>query len=582
MVKIYSRWVGRKINRLHLAILALVLTSLILRIPILLLRCFCPDEFQHLHATRSVVHGMVPYRDFFEHHTPFLYYFLAPVYAIVGDSISMLFYSRGVMLLFTGGITYLVYKLGKMVYGADTGWIGALFVAYNLMFMDKTIETRPDLPGMVFWLLTLIFLIQGMRCKQRRYYLLTGMSIALAILCTPKMLFGGIGLFLATMWLLIDKRTGNTLKESVRAFAWMAVGVAIPSAVTCIYFGVNQGLDDFIYRNFTMNLLWRHRNSLGATWSYWLYNVARNPFFSVFSFTGLAIASYRLKSKNDIVKGASVPVVATYALIGALFLIPEAYGQYFVFFLILLAIFSGLTVSTIMNCVSITGLKEMLRKRKIDFVVYGLIGIATAVALGYSLAYSKPKLPFLSHGGNNLCSHACFPAADQLPYSGIIYLAVWTCLLVGALWVLLHKRQYAADSTSNRRVATFLLLLGIFMYPLSEVASQVKRTNALTLEEIQFVLDNTTEDDYVIDGFHGSGVFRHHTYYYHFVHVGVRMMMTKKELSTDIVSAMREKQPKIVVYDGDLQNTSEAVRQYVKEHYVPTGVGDLHILKETE
>ena len=307
MGKIYSRWIGRKINRLHVAILALILTSLILRIPILLLRCFCPDEFQHLHATRSLVHGMVPYRDFFEHHTPFLYFLLAPVYAIVGDSISMLFYSWGVMLLFTGGITYLVYKLGKMVYGADTGWIGALFVAYNLMFMDKTIETRPDLPGMVFWLLTLIFLIQGMRCKQRRYYLLSGTSIALAILCTPKMLFGGIGLFLAALWLLIDKRTGNTLKESVRAFAWMAVGVAIPSAVTCIYFGVNQGLDDFIYRNFTMNLRWRHRNSLGATWSYWLYNVARNPFFSVFSFTGLAIASYRLKSKNYIVKGGFCP-----------------------------------------------------------------------------------------------------------------------------------------------------------------------------------------------------------------------------------------------------------------------------------
>ena len=120
------------------------------------------------------------------------------------------------------------------------------------------------------------------------------------------------------------------------------------------------------------------------------------------------------------------------------------------------------------------------------------------------------------------------------------------------------------------------------MYPLSEVASQVKRTNALTLKEIQFVLENTTEDDYVIDGFHGSGVFRHHTYYYHFVHVGVRMMMTEKELSTDIVSAMRQKQPKIVVYDGDLQSTSEAVRQYVKEHYVPTGVGVLYILKDAE
>ncbi len=536
-----------------------------------------------MHAARSVVHGMVPYRDFFEHHTPFLYYLLAPVYAIVGDSISMLFYSRGIMLLFTCGIVYLVYKLGKMVYGADTGWIGALFVAYNLMFMDKTIETRPDLPGMVFWLLTLIFLIQGMRHKQRRYYLLTGGSIALAILCTPKMLFGGIGLFLAAMWLLIDRRTENTPKDSVSAIAWMALGVAIPAGVTCIYFGVNQGLDDFIYRNFTTNLQWRHSTSLGTTWSFWLYNVARNPFFSVFSITGLAIASYRLKRRNDIAKGAIVPVIATYALIGALFVIPEAYGQYFVFFLILLAVFSGLTVSTIMNSLSITALKEMFSRRKLDLVVYCLIGTSTIVGLGYALAYSDPKLPFLSSSsGGDLCSHACYPAEDQLPFSGLIYLAAWACLLVGALCVFLHKRQAADDSNSMLRLMTFLILIGIFMYPLSEVASQIKRTNALTLQEIQFVLDNTTEDDYVIDGFHGSGVFRQHTYYYHFVHVGVRMMMTEKELSTDIVSAMRQKQPKIVVYDRDLQNTSEAVRQYVTEHYVPTGVGVLHILKETE
>ena len=567
---------------MHAAIFALILTSLILRIPILLLRCFCPDEFQHLHAARSIVQGMVPYRDFFEHHTPFLYYFLAPVYAIVGDSISMLFYSRTIMLLFTCGIIYLVYRLGKMVYGADTGWIGALFIAYNLMFMDKTIETRPDLPGMVFWLLTLIFLILGMRRKQRAYYILTGGSIALAILCTPKMLFGGIGLFLATMWLLLDKRAGNTFKESVSAMAWMALGVAIPAAATCIYFGINQGLDDFVYRNFTMNLQWRHSTSLGATWSFWLYNVARNPFFSVLSFTGLAIASYRLKCKNEIVKGAFVPVIATYTLIGALFLIPEAYGQYFVFFLILLAIYSGLAVSTIMNRVSMAGLKEMLRKRKFDLVVYGVIGIATTVTLGYALAHSKPKLPFLSRGGDNLCSHACFPAADQLPYSGLIYLAVWACLLIGGSWIFLHKRRHVTDLTSRRRAMTFLLIIGIFMYPLSEVASQVKRTNALTLKEIRFVLDNTTKDDYVIDGFHGSGVFRHHTYYYHFVHVGVRMMMTEKELSTDIVLAMREKQPKIVVYDHDLQNTSDAVRQYVKEHYVPTGVGVLYIRKDAK
>lgn len=112
------------------------------------------------------------------------------------------------------------------------------------------------------------------------------------------------------------------------------------------------------------------------------------------------------------------------------------------------------------------------------------------------------------------------------------------------------------------------------------MVSQWKRTNTLMLQEIKFVLNNTAKDDFVIDGFRGAGVFRPYVYYYHFVHVEVRMMMTEKELSTDIVSAMREERPKIAVYDGELQATSEAVRQYVQEHYTPTGVGCLYMLKE--
>lgn len=43
---------------------------------------------------------------------------------------------------------------------------------------------------------------------------------------------------------------------------------------------------------------------------------------------------------------------------------------------------------------------------------------------------------------------------------------------------------------------------------------------------------------------------------------------------------MIKKRPKIVAYDGELQTTSEAVRQYVQEHYTPAGVGCLYILKK--
>jgi len=57
---------------------ALVVGPLWARLKLLHVRGFNPDEFEHLHASWLVASGHLPYRDFFEHHTPGLYYLLAP------------------------------------------------------------------------------------------------------------------------------------------------------------------------------------------------------------------------------------------------------------------------------------------------------------------------------------------------------------------------------------------------------------------------------------------------------------------------------------------------------------------------
>lgn len=83
----------------HKIILILITVALILRIPILLVRYFDPDEFEHLHAARNIYHGMIPYRDYFEHHTPFLHFFISPLYLFWGDTIPLIFVARGIMLI---------------------------------------------------------------------------------------------------------------------------------------------------------------------------------------------------------------------------------------------------------------------------------------------------------------------------------------------------------------------------------------------------------------------------------------------------------------------------------------------------
>src|SRR5690349_16273212 len=64
-----------------LRLLAVATAGLLLaRLPLLPRRAFDPDELEHSHAAWSLSRGLLPYRDFFEHHTPWYYYLLRPLF----------------------------------------------------------------------------------------------------------------------------------------------------------------------------------------------------------------------------------------------------------------------------------------------------------------------------------------------------------------------------------------------------------------------------------------------------------------------------------------------------------------------
>jgi len=136
-----------------------------------------------------------------------------------------------------------------------------------------------------------------------------------------------------------------------------------------------------------------------------------------------------------------------------------------------------------------------------------------------------------------------------------------------------------------------LLFFSIIAYPFNQMIAQfltikllekprhirLNRSNEGRLNEIRFILQNTTRQDTVLDGWTGSGVFRDHAYYYYFLHGEVRNMLTPEESSEDVVYALREKQTKIIIYDSNVQALSPEVRNYVEANYKPTGVGSLYI-----
>jgi len=76
--------------------------------PLLALRGIDPDELEHLHAAFCVWRGDLPYRDFFEHHAPALYWLAWPLFIVHGPHLGTLWWLRGVMWLCTGCTALLI------------------------------------------------------------------------------------------------------------------------------------------------------------------------------------------------------------------------------------------------------------------------------------------------------------------------------------------------------------------------------------------------------------------------------------------------------------------------------------------
>ena len=534
---------------LHLIFLLLIALTVIIRIPIIYNRSFCTDEFEHLHAARSIFHGEVIYRDFFEHHTPFIHFLLAPLFLVFGDSISVLFVARWIMLLFTCGILYLTYLLAKKLYSALAGLCAALSLNLVLMFVDKSIETRPDLPEVCFWLLTLIFFLDGMTKWKRSYFILSGAMLSSAVMCSPKALFAVVGFALGLMWFLVDWSIDRSRKERLISILWIGVGFSIPVGIFCLYFLVNGALYDFIYRSFIMNLKWKRKFSPNGSI---VGGLKHNPFFFVLGAAGLLLATSRLFS-NKKRPMTFMPVVSTYMLIWGLYLMPVPFPQYHMMFLPLLAMYGGMLLEAFSEHLSLARLKQYNKRR---------VSAALAIAGSIIFVYFLVRVLRLSGLSESVKWESWKP-----------YWIVWTSCLILAILAIWRGR---------RRYVVLFLVIGISLYPFNQVLTHTESDDDERLERVKYILENTTADDTVLDGWSGLGVFRDHAYYYFFVHKGVRPMLTEKERSEDVINALREKNTKIVIYDGNVRDMSDSLREYIEANYGPTGVGPIYIRLDKE
>jgi hypothetical protein len=336
-------------------LLAAIVVLLAARVPLVLLRAVDNDEFEHAHAAWSVFRGLVPYRDFFEHHTPWYHFTLSPFFRWfpVAESFDaarhFLIFARFLSLALTALSAVLVFLVGRLGASRRVGLLAALFFVGQPALIHRTLEIRPDVLALAFFVAALWFLRHGflaqeaLPARRLRWFVGGGLCLGATVMCTQKMLFALPGAFVGLgLWIL----AGGPRNLSSRTATVLVVllAVAAPTAVTWIGFALRGGGGQFIYDNFVINAHWRWRTSR------FLLVIFRESWPILFlCILGAWAALFRRGRAGERDHGDVLLLCILVGLVAGLVVVPAAYEQYFLPPLTITCLFAARGLSLILD-----------------------------------------------------------------------------------------------------------------------------------------------------------------------------------------------------------------------------------------
>jgi len=302
-------------------------------------RYFDPDEFQHLEMAWLISKGIVPYRDFFEHHTPLYhllasgllettrYFSISPVQSII--------LLRWIAVGLSGTALYLTYLLGRRLGGRGVGAAAVMLLASNGIFLTKAIEIRPDQ-------ISVLAILAASLCaaiatdrppRQSRYWLLLcGIGCAVAVMATQKALFvlPGLGVHIGTR----IKKSGGALGPPALI---LIVGGIVGSLPVLSYVLAKGILPAFVDSNFLGDATWPRNYQIGL-------KVVVETLLGDTVFCAVFVAGLRTINRlweKDRLEPYGVVVRPLVSLLVGLLVMPIAQQQYFLLMLPYAAIVGG-------------------------------------------------------------------------------------------------------------------------------------------------------------------------------------------------------------------------------------------------
>lgn len=162
-----------------------------------LTKAYSVDEYQYAHGAWQIARGEVIYRDFFEHHFPFIHQILALAWLAMDDSPHNILVLRLVMLPFLA-LTLLAAAAINRRWGPGTALLTAILILACPVVVTTGTELRPDALALAFFFGAIAVLAVGGTGKAAergpRWVAgaLSGALLTLALWSTLKVAYYGI------------------------------------------------------------------------------------------------------------------------------------------------------------------------------------------------------------------------------------------------------------------------------------------------------------------------------------------------------------------------------------------------------
>jgi hypothetical protein len=217
---------------------------------------FDSDESQHTHVIWAWARDFVQYRDVFDNHMPLFQIMFAPIFGVIGDRATILYWLRFILLpmYFVGA--WCTYRIGELLFSRRAGIWAVILAGLSTKYHFTSLEFRTDNLWAPLWLLCIVTLISGPLTLGRALVaglllgFCFGVSMKSALLLLMLLLSSAIALLLVGR-----KHLAQSWSHLARCAAAFFAATALVPGVIAGAFAVAGLWRNFRYCNFDHNIL---------------------------------------------------------------------------------------------------------------------------------------------------------------------------------------------------------------------------------------------------------------------------------------------------------------------------------------